>query len=282
MRKAFYICNDIITNSMKILFISLPIIFLIFAGCSKEPEPPYPEKARIVTLMYHKISDGQASNLYERSKEEFEKDIKYLIANNISVISFNDLENISKSGIMPERHSAIITFDDGDRSWYDIAVPVLKKYGMKATFFLWVEKMGSNSFINWQDVQFISHITYPGGIKPFVFGSHSYSHPFLHSSKSNYSTPEEYNLFLNWELSRSKEFIEEYTPDEVTILALPYGDGAGDPEIIQAAQSNGYKFIRTSRNDVIDDISGLNLYNIPSLPMLNITDQDEIGYYLNH
>jgi len=272
----------IITNSMHKAFYSLLTAILIISGCSKVIEPPYPEKSRIVILMYHKISEGQASNLYERSKEEFEKDIKYLIDNNISVISFSDLADIKKSGRMPEQHSAIITFDDGDKSWYDIAVPLLKKYGIKATFFLWVEKIGSNSFISWQDVKYISNITYPAGIKPFVFGSHSYSHQFLHGVKSNYSDPDEYQQFLNWELSRSKECIEENTPDEVTILALPYGDGAGDPDIIQAAQNNGYKFIRTSWNNVIDDITELDLYMIPSLPMIDITDQDEIGYYLNH
>ncbi|HBE41741.1 MAG TPA: hypothetical protein DDW27_11160 [Bacteroidales bacterium] len=267
---------------MRKITFSFYIILLIFSGCKREDEPAYADKPQIVVLMYHKISCGQASNLYERSKEEFEKDLKYLINNNISIISFSDLENIKKAGKMPARHSAIITFDDGDRSWYDIAVPLLKRYGMKATFFLWVEKIGSNSFLNRYEIQYISNISYQSGIKPFVFGSHSYSHPFLHSGKSNFATPEEYNLFLNWELSRSKECIEELTPGEVTILALPYGDGAGDPGIIAAAQQNRYKFIRTSRNDAIGDISGLDLFNIPSLPMLANTEQDEIGYYLNN
>ena len=267
---------------MRTLSLLLFTAFLIIPGCSETDEPPLPAKPHIVVLMYHKIAQDEAENLYERSRVDFEDDLKYMINNNIAVISFDELESIKKTGKMPEYHSAIITFDDGDRSWYDIAVPVLKKYGMKATFFLWVEKIGSNSFLNWDEIGYMGNITFQGGIKPFVFGSHSYSHQYLQATKSNFVTDEEYNVFLNWELTRSKEIIEEHTPGSVTILALPYGDGAGDPDIIAAAKNDGYKFIRTSRNDAIGDISGLDLYNIPSLPMLDNTRQDEIGYYLEH
>ena len=267
---------------MRRLSLILPVIFLVFSGCSRQDEPPLPENPQILVLMYHKIARGEAENLYERSSVRFENDLKYMINNNISVISFDDLEKIKASGKMPENHSAIITFDDGDRSWYDIAVPLLKRYAMKATFFLWVEKIGSNSFLSWNEIHYMSNIMYQGGIKPFVFGSHSYSHPFLLANKDYYEKSEDYLVFLNWELKRSKEVIEEHTPGLVSILALPYGDGAGDPDIIASAMNNGYKFIRTSRNDAIADISALDLFNIPSLPMLDNTEQDEIGYYLEH
>lgn len=265
----------------KNIFINLLIIFILLSGCSKNNNPPVDEEGKIIVLMYHRITDGETSNLYERSAKNFENDIKYLIKNNITVISFSDLENIKNSGKMPSGHSAILTFDDGDHSWYDIVLPLLKRYGMKATFFLWVEKIGSNSFLTWTEVQYMSNITFPGGIKPFAFESHSYSHQYLFERKGSFATPEEYNSFLDWELTKSKELIEKFTPHDVTVFALPYGDGAGDPDIIASARRNGFKFIRTSRNDVIGSISEFDPYNIPSLPVLDNTVQDEIGYYLN-
>ena len=127
----------------------------------------------------------------------------------------------------------------------------------------------------------MGNITYPGGLKPFIFGSHSYSHQFLLERKSSFSTLAEYNSFLDYELGKSKSLIEDNTPGEVTILALPYGDGAGDADIIAAAQRNGFKYIRTSRHGAIEDTS-VDLFNIPSLPMLDETDQSEIGYYLDN
>ena len=127
----------------------------------------------------------------------------------------------------------------------------------------------------------MSHYTLPGGNRPFTFGSHSYSHPYLYGRKAGFANDSEYNLFLDYELGESKKLIEIHTSQAVTILALPFGDGAGDPDIIAAADRNGYKFIRTSiygaiKNPLID------LYSIPSLPILSDTNSDEIGYYLSN
>jgi len=266
---------------MKRIFLFLIIIGnLFYTGCSRTDEPLPLREGNVIVLMYHRITAGEALNLYERNAADFEEDLMYLIYNKINIISFNDLEKIKESGKMPEGNSAVICFDDGDHSWYTIAVPLLRKYRMNATFFLWAEMMGRNSFLNWQEVAYMSNITYPGGVKPFTFGSHSYSHQYLLGRKGSFSTIDEYNTFLDYELELSKSLIETYTPGEVTILALPYGDGAGDPDIIAAAKRTGYSFIRTSRYGAIRD-PDFDLFNIPSLPMLDNTEQNEIGYYLN-
>jgi peptidoglycan/xylan/chitin deacetylase (PgdA/CDA1 family) len=267
-------------RNMKRGMLLLAIVFLLFQGCSKTNEPLPGKEGKIIVLMYHRITKEEASNLYERSAADFESDLIYLISNNISVINFSDLQKIKESGIMPEGHSAIICFDDGDHSWYVTAMPLLKKYRMNATFFLWVNMIGRNSFLSWQDVMFMSSITVPGGIKPFTFGSHSFSHQYLLERKAGFASMAEYNTFLDYELGTSKSLIENYTRREVAIFALPYGDGAGDPDITAAARRNGYNFIRTSRNGVIES-PDFDLFNIPSLPMLDNTDQAEIGNKLN-
>ncbi|HBC77904.1 MAG TPA: hypothetical protein DCZ51_04700 [Bacteroidales bacterium] len=265
---------------MKRLLISyLTFCFLIAAGCSPEiapvPEPP----GKVIVLMYHRIVTGEASNLYERSIDKLEADLKYLKENNINILTFSDLETISATGSMPEGNSAIITFDDGDSSWYTLVRPLLLRYHAKATFFLWTHKMGSDSFVTWEEVEDMSNYMLLNGERPFTFGSHTYSHQYLFRNKAEYGTSAEYNSFLDYELGRSKELIEKHTPGSVTVLSLPYGDGAGDPEIIAAAQRNGYKFIRTSVWGAIDN-SGINLFAIPSLPILDSTESQLIGTYL--
>jgi peptidoglycan/xylan/chitin deacetylase (PgdA/CDA1 family) len=257
----------------------LIIVILVVAGCSRTDDPLPDGKGKIIVLMYHRITEGAASNLYERSAADFESDIKYLIFYNIRIISFSDLEIIKESGKMPEGHSAIICFDDGDQSGYTIVMPLLMKYRVNATFFLWAEMIGRDSFLTWNEVVHMSYLTFPGGTKPFTFGSHSYSHQFLLGRKESFSTTEEYNSFLDYELGISKSLIETYTPEEIAVFALPYGDGAGDPDIIAAAQRNGYSFIRTSINGTIEN-PDLDFFCIPSLTMLDQTDQEEIGYYL--
>ena len=264
---------------MKKRILQLIIIILVVSGCSGTDDPLPEGEGKIVVLMYHRITEGAASNLYERSAVDFESDLKYLIYNKIRIISFDELEGIKESGKMPEGHSAIICFDDGDQSGYITAMPLLMKYKMKATFFLWAEMIGRNSFLTRNQIVYMSYLTFPGGMRPFTFGSHSYSHQFLLRRKETFSTTEEYHSFLDYELGVSKNLIETFIPGEVTILALPYGDGAGDPDIIAAAQRNGYSFIRTSINGTIEN-PYTDLFCIPSLTMLDKTDQYEIGYCL--
>ncbi len=265
---------------MKGKFIFYAILLLLYSsGCSKKEDPLPSEEGKIIVLMYHRIVNGEPANLYERSINNLEKDLKYLKDNKIKVLDFNDLEIFSESDKMPAGNAAIITFDDGDHSWYTLVRPLLLKYNMKATFFLWTYMIGHDSFITWNEVEDMGNYVLPGGEHPFTFGSHTYSHQYLFRNKDGFANETEYNAFLDYELGESKRLIEKHTYGSVTVLSLPYGDGAGNPEIISAVQRNGYKFVRTSVWGAIDD-PDINLFAIPSLPMLDATESDLIGYYL--
>jgi len=257
----------------------LVIIALSIPGCKKNEDPGPQYEGKILILMYHRISEGEAASLYERSADDFESDLKFLKENNVRVISFNELEVYISSGKMPVDNCVIITFDDGDYSWFSLARPLLLKYNMKATFFLWVNMIGRDSFLTWQEIENMANYVLEGGIKPFTFGSHTYSHPFLLDRKNSFSTEAEYNLFLDYELGISRDIIRSHVPAEVNALALPFGDGYGDPVIIAAASRNGYRFIRTSRYGAITD-TGTDLFALPSLPILDNTPSDLIGTYL--
>jgi peptidoglycan/xylan/chitin deacetylase (PgdA/CDA1 family) len=211
--------------------------------------------------------------------EMFERDLIYLRENNIKVISFSDLAGIVSGETELTTHAAIITFDDGDHSWYTMAVPLLKEYRMKATFFLWASKIGMDSFLSWDEVNMMSSYTRDGGIRPFTFGSHTMSHPFLMTIKQALGGGEAFAAYLDEELGGSKILIERHTYGTVEALALPFGDGAGDAEIIAAAKRHGYRFIRTSERNVTGTPSA-DLFRLPSLPLLDDTEQALIGSYL--
>lgn len=263
----------------KIICAFLFSLVFLSTGCTKKDNPDPGEPGKVIVLMYHRIVKGEAANLYERSLDNLKSDIKYLITNNIKVISFTELGEFREQGSIPEGNYAILTFDDGDSSWYTLVKQLLTEYDMKATFFLWTHMIGSDSFMTWEEVEDMGNYIVKGGIRPFTFGSHSYSHTYLYDNRSNYSTLGEYQNFLDYELGRSKEIIERHTPGNVNVFSLPYGNGAGDEEIIAAAERNGYKFIRTSVWSAIDD-TNLNLMEIPSLPMLDASEPELIGYYL--
>jgi len=251
----------------------------LVAGCSEIPEPEPVDNPQVVFLMYHRITAGEAGTLYERSVEEFESDLLYLRENNISVIDFNELQDIIEGDEELATHAAVITFDDGDHSWYTLAMPLLKKYRMKATFFLWASKIGANSFLSWDEVEMMSSYSQDGGVRPFSFGSHTMSHQYLMTMKAALGGGEAFQAYLDEELGGSKVLIERHIYGNVEALALPYGDGAGDPDIIAAAQRHGYRFIRTSERNVTGSASS-DLFRLPSLPFLNDTAQELMGEYL--
>ena len=265
---------------MKSKYSLFLIIFLLFTSCTKQTDPSPSGKGKIIVLMYHKLVAGEATSLYERSARDFKADLKYFADKNIDVISLGDLEKVLTSGKMPDARSVIITFDDGDNSLYTLARPLLLQYKMKATFFLWTNMINHDSFLTWDEVGLMSNYMYSGGERPFEFGSHTFSHQYLLQRKAGFATAAEYNSFLDYELGESKKSVDSHTAGETSVLSLPFGDGNGDADIISAAKRNGYKFIRTSVWGNINK-PDINLFSIPSLPVLDTTKMTFVESYLN-
>jgi peptidoglycan/xylan/chitin deacetylase (PgdA/CDA1 family) len=255
----------------------LLLLLLAFTGCGHDPEPE--DTGEVIILMYHRFTAGEATNLYERSAADFEGDLVWLNDNNVTVIDFAELEKIVSGEKKLTSDAAIITFDDGDHSWYTLAMPLLKQYGMKATFFLWTSKMGMNSFLTWDEVELMSHYLDKRGEHPFAFGSHTASHQYLLAKKSALGAGAAYYAYLDEELGGSKRMIDAHIPGSVSAFSLPFGEGAGDPDIIAGAQRNGYSYIRTSERGVTGT-TATNLYRLPSLPMLDTTSSALIGNHL--
>lgn len=87
-------------------------------------------------LMYHMIRDsipGKKFNSLRVSPENFEIQIKYLHDNGWH--SYTMEEAILQKKNLPPK-SVVITFDDGYRDNLTNALPILKKYGFKATIYL--------------------------------------------------------------------------------------------------------------------------------------------------
>ncbi|MDR1538561.1 MAG: polysaccharide deacetylase family protein [Clostridiales bacterium] len=86
-------------------------------------------------IMYHQISrESSKLGAYVISDAEFEADMKLLHDNGYTTVTIKDLlAYVNKEGILPEK-PVMLTFDDGFQSDYVYALPILKKYNMKAIF----------------------------------------------------------------------------------------------------------------------------------------------------
>ncbi|WP_415407425.1 polysaccharide deacetylase family protein [Sulfurovum sp. CS9] len=87
-------------------------------------------------LMYHMIRDsipGKKFNSLRVSPEDFETQIKYLYDNGWQTYTMSEV--MAQKEHLADK-SIVITFDDGYQDNLTNALPILKKYGFKATIYL--------------------------------------------------------------------------------------------------------------------------------------------------
>jgi hypothetical protein len=102
---------------------------------------------RTIIMMYHRVcplEDWLFTTCYGFSvtPNSFEKQVEYL-TRNYDVISLSQLLEILQRGDIPPAKSVCFTFDDGYEDNYTYAYPILKRYGVPATFFLITDLMGT-------------------------------------------------------------------------------------------------------------------------------------------
>lgn len=90
-------------------------------------------------LMYHFFYDknsgkGPDNNWMEIS--DFDAEMKYLQDNNFYFPSWQEVEDYIDGKITLPEKSVVITVDDGDPSFFKLAIPIIEKHNIKATSFV--------------------------------------------------------------------------------------------------------------------------------------------------
>ena len=122
-----------VTKKQILLYIcTIAVLLLLIFGLAQWNET---RTARIPILMYHHLADtGEPGSTI--SAETFESHIKALIDGGYTAVSFEELRGYVLDGAPLPKRPVAITFDDGYRSVYEIAFPILRKYNTKATAFI--------------------------------------------------------------------------------------------------------------------------------------------------
>lgn len=84
--------------------------------------------------------------------EEFEKTIKYLSQNFLVVPLKEAFEYHRGKAITTTKKIVALTFDDGYLNNFELALPILKKYNVAATFFIVTKGLKSKEFLIWPDL----------------------------------------------------------------------------------------------------------------------------------
>jgi len=182
-------------------------------------------------LCYHDFAAHCGSSLC-MPEALFEQQMRYLKENGFRVISMADLLDFLdyRSGVPAK--SVVITIDDGYRSSYEIAYPILKSYGFTATLFIYTDFVGaSETAVTWDQLREMK-------ASGFEVGSHTLSHCDL--TKIRPEEPiEAYSARVQRELFESKKIIDEKLGQETISLAFPYGEY--NQRILFLSERAGYK-----------------------------------------
>ncbi|MBI5055063.1 MAG: polysaccharide deacetylase family protein [Nitrospirae bacterium] len=170
----------------------------------------------VPVLSYHKFSKYRSDTLTV-SERDFEEQMAFLKKNGYKVISADELFDFLNFRKQVPDKSVVITIDDGWRSTYDIAFPILKKYGYPATLFVYTDfiTQGSNA-LDWKLVSAMEG----NGID---IQCHTKTHRNL-NMRDEQESFREYFESLKEELTESAAIIRKRLNKEVRYLAYPYGE----------------------------------------------------------
>ena len=114
---------------------------------------------KIVILCYHGIAESGNPLLSAPTRENFEVQMRFL-RENYRVVSLDQACRDLRSGANSEP-GVVITFDDGYRSAYTVAFPILQKYRLPATIYLTIDSVETGQ-IAWYDRVFLAMAVAPG------------------------------------------------------------------------------------------------------------------------
>lgn len=188
----------------------------------------YPEGYQTVTVLsYHQFSKKKSKTKISISEEMFDQQMEYLKKNGYHVISLNALYNFINYKRRPPKNSIVITIDDGWKNAKTIAAPILKKYGFKATLFVYTDLIKSkhnNVTLCWDEIK---EMIDEGIIE---VQSHTVSHADLTKLKEE---------SLERELKESQRIIKANLGINATYLAYPYGNF--NDQVIEKLKKFGYE-----------------------------------------
>jgi peptidoglycan/xylan/chitin deacetylase (PgdA/CDA1 family) len=202
-------------------------------------------------LMYHSVLNSVISNnMWEIEYAKFSRHIDYLINSDRVFIKCSDI--FEKIILNP----VAITFDDGSRSVYENAVPLLIQKKIPSTIFITKNYIKGCSS-NYLTPEMIKELSNNNLVS---IGSHGVSHDDL----SKKSTSQ-----IIAELIDSKKYLEDLTGKEVNLFSYPHGRVFKNSQEILS--DSGYICAFNSKMGVVTKYSNSFL-----IPRVEIWGGDEI------
>ncbi|WP_407570129.1 polysaccharide deacetylase family protein [Deinococcus altitudinis] len=176
-------------------------------------------RRRVPVLTYHGVIGSRTQKdavWFDCTLPEFEAQMKFLHDQGAQVVTLQQLQrHLTLGEPLPDKAIAL-TFDDSYQGVYDLAVPVLKRYGYPYAVFVHTDYVGSQKGrpkMSWEELRELD----ASGLA--TIGSHTRSHP---ADMGLLTTAQQDD-----ELQGSKKILEQQLGHPVPYISYPNGKADG-------------------------------------------------------
>jgi len=223
------------------------------AATPKVKKPVVDQTAQTLIFCYHRLVDKVRYPGTEITPAAFEAQMKELKDKGITVISMQDLLAWKRGEKNIPPRCAVITFDDGWKSQYEVAWPILKKFGYPVTLFLYTEgvrggALGGGEAITWEQLADMRD----NGVD---IQAHTATHQDLREGHTvmviepggkrtrKKLTGADYEKWVQNEVVGCKELLEQRLGIKVNCFAVPFGNY--NEHVKELARNAGYEAMFT-------------------------------------
>jgi len=211
------------------------------------------QTAQTIIYCYHRLVDKVRYPGTEITPAVFEAQMKELKDRGITVISLQDLLAWKRGEKNIPPRCAVITFDDGWKSQYEVAWPIMKKFGYTFTMFIYTEgvaggSLGGGQAITWEMLADMRD----NGID---IEAHSATHQDLREGHTvmimepggkrtkKKLTGAEYEQWVQNEVVGCKQLLEQRLGIRINCFAVPFG--TYNEHVKEIARNAGYESMFT-------------------------------------
>lgn len=206
------------------------LLLVLFALCAADSLLAQGEPQAVI-LQYHHIGTDTPP-VTSLGVEDLRAHLQYLRDNDFTVLPLEQVLQALRTGASLPPRSAVLTFDDGYRSVYERAWPLLREFGYPFTVFVTAGLVTSNGrlYASWDELREM-------GEHGATLANHTMSHAYLVARAPGQSEAD-WLEGVRREIEDAEALILAETGQSHKLLAYPYGEY--EPAIQQLVQHLGY------------------------------------------